>query len=105
MPSFERHNPNQWGYAGMTTAMKRSVYDDQDSHLSHVTKITKSSHFIPPAFQKRESIQSEEPPQSLIPPHPTLPIPQQQQQPGLLNDALISRLLNHSRPQPPYVSN
>jgi hypothetical protein len=99
MLSFERHNPNQWGYAGMTTAMKRSVYDDNDddqnSYFTHATKITKSSHFIPPAFQKRESIQSEEPSQPPLPAHPI----SQQQQPGLLNDALISRLLNHSRPQ------
>jgi hypothetical protein len=100
MLSYERHNPNQWGYAGMTTAMKRSINDDdsddQNSYFNHgTTKITKSSHFIPPTFQKRELVQSEEPPQ----PIPAPPIPQQQ--PGLLNDALISRLLNHPRPQPP----
>jgi len=94
MSSFERHNPNQWGYAGMTTAMKRSAYeDDNENNSSHVTKITKSSHFIPPTFHKRESIQSEESPQqSFVPSSPI-------QQPGLLNDALISRLLNNVRPQ------
>ncbi len=83
MLSLERHNPHQWGYTGMTTAMKRSAYDDDnDKNSSHVPKITKSSHFIPPTFHKPESIQSEE-----------------SQKPGLLNDALISRLLNNSRPQ------
>jgi hypothetical protein len=77
----------------MTTAMKRSAYndDDNDNNYNHIPKITKSSHFIPPTFHKRESIQSDE---------STSPPPAQQLQPGLLNDALISRLLNNSRPQP-----
>jgi hypothetical protein len=80
----------------MTTAMKRSAYndDDNDNNYNHIPKITKSSHFIPPTFHKRESIQSEESPS------PPPAQQQQQQQPGLLNDALISRLLNNSRPQP-----
>jgi len=98
MSTLERHNPNQWGYAGMTTAMKRSVYDDDnDNNSSHVSKITKSSPFIPPAFHKHESIQSEEFQQHSVLSSPS--IPSQQQQPGLLNDTLISRLLNNSRPE------
>jgi hypothetical protein len=96
MFSLERHNPHQWGYAGMTTAMKRSAYndDDNENHSNHVTKITKSSPFVPPTFHKRESIQSEEPSRQSFAPSPSA------QPPGLLNDALISRLLNNSRPEP-----
>lgn len=97
MPSLERHNPHQWGYTGMTTAMKRSAYedDDNDNNSNYVPKITKSSHFIPPAFQKYESIRSEVSPQ---PPPPPPPLPAQQ--PGLLNDARTSQLLHNSQPQP-----
>jgi len=99
MSTLERHNPNQWGYAGMTAAMKRSVYeDDNDNNSSHVSKITKSSPFIPPTFHKHESIQSEEFQQHSVLSSPSIPS-QQQQQPGLLNDTLISRLLNNSRPE------
>jgi hypothetical protein len=100
MSTLERHNPHQWGFAGMTTAMKRSAYDDDnyDHNSSHVPKITKSSNFIPPAFYKPEPIQSEQPQQqSFSPPAPPSSVPTPQQ-PGLLNDALISRLLNNSRP-------
>ncbi|CAF3795467.1 unnamed protein product [Adineta steineri] len=88
--SLERHNPHQWGYAGMTTAMKRNAYDDDENenNSNHISKITKSSHFIPPTFHKREEIQ----PQPTISPTP-------QQKPGLLNDTLISRLLNKPQPQ------
>ena len=93
MPSLERHNPNQWGYAGMTTAMKRSAYDDDDESENHITKLSKSSHFIPPAFQKREPTPSE---RSI---EPSVPLPTPQIQPGLINDSLMSRLLNNPRPQ------
>ncbi|CAF0961344.1 unnamed protein product [Rotaria sordida] len=94
MSILEQHNPHQWGYAGMTAAMKRNVDDNNSSHLS---KISKSSHFIPPTFNKPQTIQSEESrEQSFL---PTLSFhTQQQQQPGLLNDTLISRLLNNTRP-------
>ncbi|UJR30621.1 hypothetical protein I4U23_018146 [Adineta vaga] len=107
MPSMERHNPNQWGYAGMTTAMKRCTHDDDDddddddaneNDSNPIMKISKSSHFIPPTFQKREPIPCEQlQPQSI-------PIPTPQSQPGLLNDTLISRLLNNSRPPPEIKS-
>lgn len=98
MPSIERHNPNQWGYAGMTAAMKRSAYDDdnQESYSNPASKIPKSSHFVPPAFQKPQPVLSEEPQRSL----PTPPLPQR---PGLLNDTLISQLLNNTRPPPSAV--
>lgn len=106
MPSIERHNPNQWGYAGMTASMKRNTYDDdpQESYTNHANKIPKSSHFVPPAFQKHQPVLSAEPPP---PSNPTPPIQQQQQQhrPGLLNDTLVSQLLNNARPPPPSVSN
>jgi hypothetical protein len=99
MATLERHNPHQWGFAGMTTAMKRNAYDDDDNdhNSSHAPKITKSSNFIPPKFNRNESIQSDQPQQqSFLPSSSPAPI---QQQPGLLNDALISRLINNSRPQ------
>ena len=104
MPSIERHNPNQWGYAGMTAAMKRSAYDDnnEESYSNQANKIPKSSHFVPPAFQKPQPVLSEEPRRSLPPssrPTPSIP----QQQPGLLNDTLISQLLNNTRPAPSAV--
>ncbi|CAF1225359.1 unnamed protein product [Adineta ricciae] len=99
MSSLERHNPNQWGYAGMTTAMKRTAYDDDnENHENHITKISKSSHFIPPTFQKREPIPSERPIEPLI------PLPNPQIQPGLINDSLMSRLLNNPRPQETKLS-
>ncbi|CAF1204601.1 unnamed protein product [Rotaria sp. Silwood1] len=93
MSILERHNPHQWGYAGMTTAMKRSVYDNNSSHVS---KISKPSHFIPPTFNKHETIQSEESQEQSVLSASSTSI-QQKQQPGLLNDALISRLLNNTR--------
>ena len=75
----------------MTTAMKRSAYDDDNEN--HTTKISKSSHFIPPTFQKREAIPSERPIE------PSIPLPNPQIQPGLINDSLMSRLLNNAQPQ------
>ncbi|CAF0964095.1 unnamed protein product [Adineta ricciae] len=99
MSSLERHNPNQWGYAGMTTAMKRSAYDDDnENHENYITKISKSSHFIPPTFQKREPIPSKRPIE------PSIPLPNPQIQPGLINDSLMSRLLNNPRPQETKLS-
>ena len=106
MPSIERHNPNQWGYAGMTTAMKRTSYDDnvQESYTNHAVKIPKSSHFNPPAIRKHEPDLSEDSSRPLPPSNPTPPVPQQQR-PGLLNDTLISQFLNNTRPPPPLPSN
>ncbi|CAF2524177.1 unnamed protein product [Rotaria sp. Silwood2] len=92
MPILERHNPNQWGYAGMTTAMKRNVDDNNSSHVSTTSKF---SHFIPPTFNKRQTIQSEKSQEQSVLSASSISI---QQQPGLLNDALISRLLNNTRP-------
>jgi hypothetical protein len=104
MPSIERHNPNQWGYAGMTAAMKRSAYDDndQESYSNHANKVSKPSHFVPPAFQKPQPVLPEEPQRSI--PTSSRPTPSiAHQQPGLMNDTLISQLLNNARPVPSAV--
>lgn len=98
MPALERHNPNQWGYAGMTTAMKRTVENsDTDYDSSHTSKLLKSSNSVSNTFQQRRYIEPEEQQtRSLLPTYS--PPAQQQQQPGLLNAALISKLLNNTRP-------
>lgn len=106
MISYERNTPHQWGYAGITPAMKRqSHYDqhgnDDDDHANQSlykqpSKLMKTSHFTPPAFQPREP-----------PPAPPPPLVQQQskpsfttsiEQPGLLSDHLIHQLMGQTRP-------
>lgn len=74
--------------------MKRTAEEDNDeleSYSSHMPKLPKSSHFIPPAFQPRE------------PPPPLPSAPQHQPQPGLLNESLISQLLNKAQPVERYT--
>ena len=100
MATLERHNPNQWGYAGMTTTMKRNGYrddDDDNNQPNPPPKLSTSSRFIPPAFQSREPIQLLEHPKPSVAPPPEPPQPF-----GLLNDNLIQRLVGNTHP--PSVS-
>ena len=97
MAALERHNPNQWGYAGMTTAMKRDAHHDDDddggerNHSSPFPKLSKISNFVPPAFQPRE------PAQPMMHSKPPVSPPFEPPKPSsLFNDNLIQRLVGNT---------
>ena len=95
---FERHNPHQWGYTDMTSAIKRSLHHEEncdETSSSHTaSKLPKPSTFKPPAFQPRESVDQSRP--SFAPPLPV-------QQTTVPADTVMHRPLTHLQPREVYV--
>ena len=84
----------------MTTTIKRIAHDNnQDYDSSNALKMPKYSHSIASERRRRPSISSEESQEQSVLSTTLLSTQCQQQEPGLLDDALISQLLNNSRSQ------